>query len=197
LANGLTDLRYTPSLPRKNVGRPSFGGAAGASGRESAVDLVRDCEDEDLSSSEAIDGCELNTSLFPEMPAIARTDQGRIMRDASDWQVVLDYFRNDGRFQLIKKVAPRSPAVKDRVNAVNAMVLNARNERRLFLDPRVKELIKDLEQVAWKADANMNITGELDKRDPKRTHASDALGYMINVECGLREQGGPRGTYLA
>ncbi|HLK68860.1 MAG TPA: hypothetical protein VKU19_35760, partial [Bryobacteraceae bacterium] len=115
----------------------------------------------------------------------------------SDWQLVQDYFRNDNRFQFVKKVPAANPLVKDRVNAVNAMTLNARGERRLFLDPGAKELIQDLEQVVWRADRGGNITGELDKRDPSRTHVSDALGYMVNVECPLREQGGPRSGYIA
>jgi hypothetical protein len=45
----------------------------------------------------------------------------------------------------------------------------------LVMDPRCKELIKDFEQVSYKADS-----GVIDKeRDPKRTHLSDALGYLI------------------
>ena len=52
-------------------------------------------------------------------------------------------------------------------------------ERRLLIDPRCKQLIRDLEQVSWKTDANGNPLIELDKSDPMRTHASDALGYYI------------------
>jgi hypothetical protein len=40
-------------------------------------------------------------------------------------------------------------------------------------------LIRDLEQVRWKADANGNTLRELDKSDPARTHVSDALGYYV------------------
>jgi hypothetical protein len=96
--------------------------------------------------------------------------------------VVFEYFGNDGRFQFVKKVANSHLGVKDRVNAVNAMIANARQERRLFVDPGCRTLIQDLEQVTWKADANNNITGELDKKDPKLTHSSDSLGYLIGYE---------------
>jgi hypothetical protein len=133
----------------------------------------------------------LTVHLYGDSAGHSRSHAG-----PSDWQLVLDYFHNDTRFQFVKKVPAAAPLVKDRVNTVNAMTLNARGERRLFLDPRVKELIQDLEQVVWRADVGGNITGQLDKRDPKRTHLSDALGYMINVECPLREQGGPRSSVI-
>jgi hypothetical protein len=47
------------------------------------------------------------------------------------------------------------------------------------VDPGCKELIKDLEQVCFKADSN-----QIDKdRDRLRTHLSDALGYLLWQEC--------------
>ena len=52
------------------------------------------------------------------------------------------------------------------------------------MDPGCKQLIKDLEQVSWKEDANGNTLGELDKRDAERTHVSDALSYLIEEEFG-------------
>jgi hypothetical protein len=50
---------------------------------------------------------------------------------------------------------------------------------------RSVRVIKDLEQVTWKEDANANTLGELDKRDPDRTHVSDALGYLVEEEFGM------------
>ena len=134
----------------------------------------------------------LQVCLYGDPAGNARSHAG-----PSDWQVVFDYFRNDGRFQFAKKVANAHPAVKDRVNAVNAMIASARQERRLFVDPGCRTLIQALEQVTWKGDANQNITGELDKKNPKLTHSSDALGYWISYECPMREAGGPRSGYIA
>lgn len=59
-------------------------------------------------------------------------------------------------------------------------------ERRLFLDPGCNELRKDLQQVVWKADVAGNITGDIDKSDKRRTHVSDALGYLAEEEFGLK-----------
>jgi hypothetical protein len=55
------------------------------------------------------------------------------------------------------------------------LLTNALGEVQLEIDPRCRELIKDLEEVMFKPDS-----GVIDKvRDPRRTHASDALGYVI------------------
>jgi hypothetical protein len=62
--------------------------------------------------------------------------------------------------------------------------------RTLFIDPRCKQLIQDLERVHWKQDANGNTIHEMDKSDPARTHVSDALGYMIGREFGMHPLGG-------
>jgi hypothetical protein len=65
---------------------------------------------------------------------------------------------------------------------VNSTLHSASGEVGLLIDPKCKELIKDLEQVAYKGD-----TLEIDKdRDRGRTHTSDALGYMVWQECGSK-----------
>ena len=72
------------------------------------------------------------------------------------------------------------------------MLRNYAGERRLFINPRCKELIKDLEQVAYKENSQV-----IDKdRDPKRTHLSDALGYLMWQEFRVAEKVGERGTRL-
>ena len=92
-------------------------------------------------------------------------------------------------------VPSKNPAVKDRVNCVNAMLLNYAGKRRLVLDTRCRELANDLEQVIWKSDPHGNVLSDLNKSDPMRTHLSDALGYYVSREFPLRgfvgERGGP------
>ena len=79
---------------------------------------------------------------------------------------------------------------------MNAVLRSQAGQHRLLIDPQCKELIKDFEQVSWKADPHGNPLAELDKSDPMRTHASDALGYMIAREFPMRppcgERAGPR-----
>lgn len=114
----------------------------------------------------------------------------------TDWQIVKEFFgRYSDRFHAHFDVPRAHPLVKDRVNCVNAMLLNYTGQRRLFVDSKCKELAADLEQVAWKADTHGNILSELDKRDPLRTHTSDALGYYVARAFPMRakrgEMGGP------
>ena len=59
---------------------------------------------------------------------------------------------------------------------MNAKLKNAAGERQLFIDPRCKELISDMEQCMWEADSYGNVTAVQSKKDRKRTHMSDALG---------------------
>ena len=68
--------------------------------------------------------------------------------------------------------------------------------RTLSIDPRCKQLIQDLERVQWKQDVNGNMIHEIDKSDPARTHASDALGYMISREFGMRPAAGYRYEWI-
>lgn len=108
----------------------------------------------------------------------------------SDYELIRKAFRNDRRVELAVQRA--NPAVRDRVNLVNARLKNADGVRRLFVDPRCRGLIEDLEQVAYKADS-----GAIDKdRNPERTHLSDALGYLLWQEYRAGGRAGERGERL-
>ncbi len=93
----------------------------------------------------------------------------------TDYTMLQNYLYRAG-FRSVKVRVPASnPAVMNRVQRVNALLTNAIGEVRLEIDPKCKELIKDFEEVLFKPDS-----GVIDKvRDPRRTHASDALGYLI------------------
>lgn len=80
-----------------------------------------------------------------------------------------------------QRIKRANPAVKDRVNAVNAMLVNTKGEVRLKHHPICKALRRDLETVVWTESG-----AEIDKRERIKTHASDALGYFIESEYGLR-----------
>ena len=102
--------------------------------------------------------------------AASRSVTGR-----SDYQVIREFFRAEPEFDVRLLVPSANPPVRDRVNTVNARLANAAGERQVFVDPRCRELIADLEQVVYKAGST-----QIDKdRDSARTHASDALGYYL------------------
>jgi phage terminase large subunit len=76
-------------------------------------------------------------------------------------------------------VPKANPSVRERIMLTNAKLRTASGEIRLLVDSRCKELIKDFEQVSYKADSNA-----IDKeKDRRRTHLSDALGYLLWQEC--------------
>ena len=119
-------------------------------------------------------------------------DQQHSSAVRTDWQIVKDFFgRHPELYRPVYRVRGSHPPVKDRVNCVNARLCNHAGDRNLKVDPSCKQLIEDFRQVHWKTDADGVSTFELDKRsDPRRTHLSDALGYMIHAEFGMRAKAG-------
>jgi hypothetical protein len=107
----------------------------------------------------------------------------------TDWQQVKDLLRSNARVPVTYHVPSANPPVRGRIATVAAMLRNAHGERRMFIDPKCKGLIMDLEQVAWKRDSAGTPLDELDKSDPKRTHLSDALGYAVWATCRPHQPG--------
>ncbi len=93
----------------------------------------------------------------------------------SDYSILAKRLTQAGLGAFKKRVPPANPPVLRRVAQVNAVLTNAEGLVRLEIDPSCRELIQDLEQLSFKPD-----TSVIDKeRDPKRSHTSDALGYLI------------------
>jgi len=116
----------------------------------------------------------------------------------TNWQIVKDFVsRHADKFRPVFKIRSVAPAVKDRVNAVNGLLQNALGQHRLFIDASCQELVKDFERVSWKRDADGNPTGQLSKSDPKRTHMTDALGYMVEREFSLTPRAADGIEYIA
>ena len=97
----------------------------------------------------------------------------------SDYRVIQEFFRRAGYQNVSYKVPRANPPVRERVELVNAKLRSASGETCLEIDRKCTELVKDLEQVTYKPDSTV-----IDKeRDSRRTHLSDALGYLIWQEC--------------
>ena len=106
----------------------------------------------------------------------------------SDYEMVRQSLAKSGHKQVSYRVPRGNPDVRERVNLVNAMLRSAGGEKRLLVDARCRELILDLEQVAYKPGSSV-----IDKeRDARRTHLSDALGYLIWQECRPQGRAGER-----
>jgi hypothetical protein len=97
----------------------------------------------------------------------------------TDYQIVREYFRVNYRGAVRYRVPKSNPSVRDRIMLVNALMRNAAGEVQLLIDSKCRELIKDFEQVTYKEDSSV-----IDKeKDRRRTHLSDALGYLLWQEC--------------
>lgn len=109
----------------------------------------------------------------------------------TDYELIRDTFRRCPEFTITLRHNTGNPLVRDRVNTMNNALCSTSKERNVLVSPKCAELLKDLRQVHWKRDAAGNPTGELDKSDAQRTHVSDALGYLVAKEFGLRGRVGP------
>jgi phage terminase large subunit len=109
---------------------------------------------------------------------------------SSDYQIIRAFFARRA-VKVTYRVMPSNPAVRDRVGVVNAALKNARGEVSLLVDPKCRELIHDFEQVSYREDST-----QIDKeKDRRRTHLSDALGYLMWQE-GRSGSIGERGERL-
>lgn len=107
-----------------------------------------------------------------------------------DAEAISTFFRTRNIQGCRVELPPQNPAVRERIVLMNSTLKDASGKRRLFVDPRCKELIKDLEQVTL-----LPGTMIIDKsQDSKRTHLSDALGYLLwqVVSNNNRQPGGYR-----
>jgi hypothetical protein len=106
----------------------------------------------------------------------------------SDYAVMQNALTRAGFKRFSVRVPNANPAVLDRIRKVNALMTNALGEVGLEVSPKCKELIKDFEEVMYQPGS-----GVIDKlRDPLRTHASDALGYVIWELYGEKPKAGNR-----
>jgi PBSX family phage terminase large subunit len=108
----------------------------------------------------------------------------------TDYELIRESFRRYSEFRISLRQNSANPLVRDRVNTMNNALCSASKERSVFVDPKCRELRKDLRQVRWKRDSSGNPVGDLDKSDPRRTHASDALSYLVASEFGLHGRAG-------
>ncbi|MGP8245965.1 MAG: terminase large subunit domain-containing protein [Bryobacteraceae bacterium] len=94
---------------------------------------------------------------------------------STDYDVVKEYLETYSNLKVEYRIAKCNPAVRERVNLVNAKLRSASGAIGLLIDDKCKELIQDFEQVTYKTDGY-----QIDKeRNRMRTHASDALGYLV------------------
>lgn len=143
-----------------------------------------------LSRASTNDACDEFSSRFGYHSAgvnVYGDASGARMQTAgtTDYEMITEFLRRSA-YEFQMNVPRSNPAVRDRIAKMNAAFECVAGQNRLLINPKCKELIKDFEQVAYQANTTM-----IDKTsDPRRTHLSDALGYLIWQEC--REPMGER-----
>jgi len=147
-------------------------------------DEVRVLDEVVLSRASTVQACEEFHLRYPNHQAgvvIYGDASGQRLQTAgtTDYQMIKDFFRQTAYRGVRFRVPASNPSVRERVGLVNGKLLAASGETQLFVDPRCKGLIADFEEVTYKPDSSV-----IDKeKDPKRTHLSDALGYLVWQEC--------------
>jgi hypothetical protein len=110
----------------------------------------------------------------------------------SDHDVLRRFFLSTGYGSVSFRFPRANPPVEQRVNLVNGLLRSADGETRLLVSSKCEQLILDFEQVVFKKGSSV-----IDKdRDPRRTHLSDALGYLVCEEFRRRAEAGEKGQRL-
>ena len=150
-----------------------------------------------LSRATTLQACEEFYLRFPnhQAPVVVYGDvSGNKMQTTgkSDYAIITEFLLRNGYMNYRMQVPSVNPKVSERVALMNAQLLSAYQEVHLFIDPRCRELVKDMEEVTYKPD-----TGVIDKeKDSKRTHLSDALGYLVWQECTPQVVYGEKGDRI-
>lgn len=80
------------------------------------------------------------------------------------------------------KVRNSHPAIRDRINSVNSRLKSNNNVRRLFVDPKCKQVIAGLERQTYKEGTSQP------NKDDGYDHMNDALGYLVEYLYPIRKQ---------
>ena len=113
----------------------------------------------------------------------------------SDYDIIRQYLRRQSKVSATMCIETSHPLVRQRTARVNGLMCNAAGDRNLWVDPSCTELIADFQEVAWAVDSHGVMTSALNKKNPKRTHMSDALGYLIWTEFGVQQDGGLKSDF--
>jgi hypothetical protein len=164
---------------------------------QTTVDKVIVLDEIYLRNSSTKDACEEFMRRYPrhDKGVIVYGDSSGNQRQttgSTDYQIIEEHFGTNTNLKPQWRENKFNPSVRDRINLMNKQFRTAAGTVGMVVDPRCKELIRDFEEICYKAE-----TGEIDKnRDRLRTHLSDALGYLVCQEFTPRKKGGPVGRPL-
>ncbi|MCL5746523.1 MAG: hypothetical protein M1541_21760, partial [Acidobacteria bacterium] len=150
-------------------------------------DVVRVVDEVVMNRASTEDACREFWNRYEDHPAgvtIYGDASGNHMQTtgSTDYELIRRFFLATNYHQVQQRVPRSNPQVRERVELVNAKLKSADGQIRMIISPRCKELVKDFEEVTYKPGSTV-----VDKdKDPRRTHLSDALGYLVWQECRPR-----------
>lgn len=154
--------------------------------RKDGLKEIRVIDEISLKNSNTSEACQVFKDKYPNHRAGVTlygdaTGKNRsTTSNITNWKIIEHELSGYG---LTKRVPLANPAERDRINALNGVICNSKNDRRLLINPKCKNIIRDLEQVSFKEG-----TTQIDKtKDFTLTHYSDALGYMAEREFSLNK----------
>ena len=119
----------------------------------------------------------IQTFVFPD-------PSGKARKTSAGGKTDHNILENAG---FIVKARNSHPAVKDRINALNSLLLNSNGQKRLYIDPKCRETIKSLRRHAYKEG-----TMVVDKSTGV-DHQFDALSYAVEYLFPVTKQYQPDG----
>jgi len=172
-------LAYDPGLPLAlaidfNV-NPLHAAVIQASG-----DVVMVVDEIVLASSNTYELCNEVRARYGEIQVVAYPDPtGRARKTAGTSEAPSDFaiLMSHG-FEV--RARPSSPAVKDRVNAVNRRLMDASGRTGLIVSDGCRNTIRSFEQTCYKPGSSV-----VDKAASVE-HMTDAIGYFIEYEHPIR-----------
>lgn len=106
--------------------------------------------------------------------------------EGSDWDIIYKKLYPVFGDNIELKYPESHPPVRSRVNSMNSRILSTDNVISFLVDPSCINVIKDFEGVTVVEGG----TGEINKKDLKLSHLSDAISYQIcekyPINCGDR-----------
>lgn len=141
---------------------------------------VRVLDEIEIARASTMDACVEFRRRYPDARAgivVYADASGARMQSlgGSDVDVIQEFVSRKVHSRVEFRIPRSNPPVRARVELVNQKLRSADDWTTLYVAPRCYGLIADFESVAY-----VENSMDIDKgRDPKRTHLSDALGYLI------------------
>jgi len=146
-------------------------------------DTVRVLDEIVLGRASTLDACEEFVKRNPAWAAgvvVYADASASHMQTAgtNDRDIIEDFFARYAKLSVEYKIPKANPSVALRVRLVNGKLKAADGASTLMIDPRCEGLMADFDEVGYAPNSN-----DIDKdSDKKRSHLSDALGYLLWAE---------------